>query len=51
MADYKKMYLQLFNEISAALEDLSNQNYGLAKVRLMKAQLRTEAMYVEDTED
>ena len=48
MLDYQKMYTHLFNEISDALDDMARQNYGIARDRLMRAQLYAEEMYVED---
>ena len=51
MLDYQKMYTHLFNEISDALDDMARQNYGIARDRLMHAQLYAEELYVEDTEE
>ena len=45
---YQEMYALLFNAITEALADLEMQNVGLARERLIRAQLRTEAMYMEE---
>jgi len=45
---YQGMYALLFNAITEALSDLEQQNIGLARERLIHAQLRTEAIYMED---
>ena len=44
---YREMYSLLFNAITDALNDLEQQNFGLAKERLMHAQLHAEALYTE----
>ena len=51
MPDYQKMYTTLFNDITDALEDMEAQNFGLARQRLMSAQLKTEEMYISAGED
>lgn len=50
MANYQKMYSLLFNEISDALEEMDQQNFGLAKKRLLNAQLHAEALFIEENE-
>ena len=45
---YQKMYFLLFNAITEALSDLEQQNIGLAKDRLIHAQLHAEAIYVQE---
>lgn len=42
MADYKKMYLRLFNEVTDALEDLDK-----ISVKLKQAQQKCEDIYIE----
>lgn len=51
MPDYQKMYFQLFNAITDALENLEQQNYGLAAECLKAAQVNGENAYLtaEDT--
>ena len=51
MPDYQKMYTALFNDITDALEDMEALNFGLARQRLMAAQLKTEEMYVSAGEN
>ena len=46
MPDYKKMYLLLFNAITDALENLSDNNYGAARDLLIAAQQQTEELYI-----
>lgn len=47
MPDYQKMYFQLFNAITDALENLEQQNYGLAAECLKEAQVNGENAYLE----
>lgn len=47
MADYKKMYLVLFNAITDALEELEAQRPVSAAERLIRAQRCTEALYMD----
>ena len=46
MPDYKKMYLLLFNAITDALENLSDNNYGAARDLLIAAQQQAEELYI-----
>ena len=46
MESYKKMYLQLFNEVTNALQALEKQNYGNAKEILKNAQMQAEESYI-----
>ena len=46
MPDYQKMYFHLFNAITDALEQLEQQNYGLAADRLKAAQIDGENAYL-----
>ena len=47
MPDYQKMYFQLFNAITDALENLEQQNYGLSAECLKAAQVNGENAYLE----
>ena len=47
MPDYQKMYSTLFNAITDALEEMQQQNIGLAQDRLIAAQRRTEEIYID----
>ena len=46
MADYKKMYLTLFNAITDGLEALTKGDILAAEQLLMAAQQQTEEMYM-----
>ena len=46
--NYQKLYTLLFNGITDALEELGRQNYGKAKEILVRTQLKTEDMYIEE---
>lgn len=48
MPDYQKMYFQLFNAITDALENLQQQNYGLAVECLKVAQVTGENAYLAE---
>ena len=53
MENYKKMYLLLFNAVTAVtagIADLEQTNYGLAKERLIAAQQQCEEWYMSDNE-
>jgi len=45
--DYKPLYVHLFHETAAAVQDIMDHNYGSAKSKLMKAQLECEEMYLQ----
>lgn len=45
-ADYWKMYLTLFNQVTRAIDELDNQNPTLARIILMTAQQETEEIYI-----
>ena len=45
MESYKKMYLQLFNEVTDTLQTLEKQNYGSEKKILENAQIKAEEYY------
>ena len=42
MPDYEKMYHLLFNAITDALEQIEQQNLGIAKAQLISAQQKAE---------
>lgn len=44
---YKKMYYQLFNAITDALDALAQKNYGQAEELLKAAQQASEEFYLE----
>lgn len=48
MSVYKKMYLSLFNSVTDALEENSIEKI---KQILMDAQIKTEEMYIEASEE
>ena len=47
-ADYKKMYLKLFNAVTDAIMQLDSRNYGIAEQLLKNAQAECEEVFVED---
>ena len=47
MPDYQKMYAQLFNAITDALEKMETGNWLAAHELLCAAQAKTEEMYIE----
>lgn len=47
---YKKMYYILFNAMTDALRALEEQNFGLAKQRLINAQQQAEEMFLDAEE-
>ena len=49
-ADYKKMYLTLFNKITYAISHIDRQNYGRARDLLLEAQQETEEMFISSGE-
>lgn len=51
MPDYQKMYLELFNAITDALEELNRLNIGAATERLLRAQTDTEDLYIDTPEE
>ena len=48
MTNYQKLYTLLFNAITDALRQLEEQNIGLAKQTLIRAQQAAEKMYLEE---
>ena len=45
-ADYQKLYSLLFNRITDALEQLEQQNFGIARNLLIQAQQEAEEVYL-----
>ena len=50
-ADYKKMYLTLFNGITYALSQIKRMNFGRARDILMDAQKEAEEIYISGADD
>ena len=48
MPDYKKLYFKLFAAMADAVEDLEQENYGMAKRRLIAAQQEAEEEYLAE---
>ena len=48
---FKRMYLELFNRITDAIEALDRGSIMQARAILIRAQLDTEELYVEGTEE
>ena len=48
MPDYEKMYHLLFNAITDALEQIDQQNLGIAKNQLITAQQKVEEIYINE---
>ena len=46
MENYQKMYSLLFNAITDALEQIEQQNLGIAKTQLISAQQNAEELYI-----
>lgn len=51
MSEFKKLYFELFNELSDVIDELEKQNYGFAKEKIMRAQCRAEEAYISAEED
>ena len=49
-ADYKKMYLTLFNAVTGAIQQIDWQNYGRAKDLLITAQQNAEEIFISSGE-
>ena len=47
---YQKMYYQLFNALTDALQAMEEQNYGIAREIMKKAQQAAEEMFLEGDE-
>ena len=46
MPDYRALYFQLFGAVSDALEHMEEDNYGLARQTLIRAQQDAEELYI-----
>lgn len=46
-ADYQRMYVTLFNQITVALDAMQRRDYGTAETILQNAQIQTEELYIE----
>ncbi len=51
MVNYKKMYLNLFNRITDAIEEIEKMNLGTAKDILIAAQQSAEEEYIGEEEE
>lgn len=51
MPDYQKMYTTLFNAITDAIQSIQQNNYGIAAEILIRAQQKTEELYIIDAEE
>lgn len=49
--NYQKLYTCLFNGITDAIEQLDQQNYGLARELLVAAQQQAEEQYLAEEEE
>lgn len=45
-ADYRQMYLTLFRAATDAVEQIDQQNYGLARAMLVAAQQKAEELFI-----
>lgn len=50
MVDYEKLYKNLFNGITEAIDSLEKQNYGSARLDLIKLQQEAEDFYIQADE-
>ena len=50
-ADYKRMYLTLFNGITYALSQINRMNYGRARDILKDAQKDAEEIYISGADE
>jgi len=46
MPDYQALYFKLFGAVADALEYIEEDNYGLARQRLIAAQQEAEEQYI-----
>ena len=51
MVDYKKMYYIMIDASERAITAISQQNYGLAKKALIRAEREAEELYIDTAED
>ena len=50
MVDYKKMYYIMIDASERAITAISQQNYGLAKKTLIRAEREAEELYIDTAE-
>lgn len=48
MTDYETLYFKLFAAMADALEYMEQENYGLARQRLICAQQEAEEQYISE---
>ena len=51
MVDYQKLYYIMVDASERALGALNQQNYGVARKILIKAERRAEELYIESAEE
>ncbi len=51
MVDYKKLYHIMLDASERAITAIAQQNYGLAKKTLIRAEREAEELYIELAED
>ena len=51
MVDYKKMYYIMIDASERAITAISQQNYGLAKKTLIRAEREAEELYIDTAAD
>ena len=50
MPNYEKMYFQLFNAVTNALEEAQKMNFGQPKEILIQAQQNCEELYISESD-
>ena len=51
MIDYKRLYHIMIDGSEAAIAAMTQQNYGLAKRALIRAERKAEELYIETAEE
>ncbi len=51
MVDYKKLYYIMVDASERAITAMTQQNYGLAKKTLIRAEREAEELYIDTAED
>ena len=51
MVDYKKLYYIMVDASERAIAAITQQNYGLAKKTLIRAEREAEELYMDTAED
>ncbi len=49
--EYKEMYYSLFNAVTDAIEQIQEQNFGIASQTLIQAQIKCEELYINQDAD